>query len=195
MIARPSETHHWIRCEDEHTGVTHFSGHLQLCSMRRLVDLCGRLRRDERTGAGPDRRVHCDRVTIDQASAMARGVDPGRVAMVVRRQETQRASRERSTHDAAVAAANHLKLPLARPGVGGWSHDSAILRCGQDYTARYSRTTSSLSSSMGPRATRRPFSRMQKSLATRRANGSFCSTSSTVTPASRLSLRMMSPIS
>ena len=48
---------------------------------------------------------------------------------------------------------------------------------------------------IGPPATERPFSRMQNSLATRRANGSFCSTSSTVTPASRLSLRMMSPIS
>ena len=195
MIARPSEAHHWIRCEDEHTGVTHFGGHFQLCSTRRLVDLCGRLCRDERTGTSSDRRVHCDHVTIHQASAMARGIDPGRVAMVVRCQKTQRASRERSTHDAAVAAANHLKSSLARPAVDGWSHGFAVLRCGQGYTARYSRTTSSFSSSMGPRATRRPFSRMQKSLATRRANGSFCSTSRTVTPASRLSLRMMSPIS
>ena len=46
---------------------------------------------------------------------------------------------------------------------------------------------SSVSSSMAPPATHRPFSRMQNSLATRRAKGSFCSTSSTVTPASRLS--------
>ena len=35
---------------------------------------------------------------------------------------------------------------------------------------------------MAPPATQRPFSRMRNSLATRRANGSFCSTSRTVTP-------------
>ena len=35
---------------------------------------------------------------------------------------------------------------------------------------------------MGPAATRRPLSRMQNSLATRRAKGSFCSTRSTVRP-------------
>ncbi len=66
---------------------------------------------------------------------------------------------------------------------------------GTGHRARCSRTSSSVSSSMEPPATQRPFSRMRNSLATRRANGSFCSTSITVTPASRLSLMMMSPIS
>ena len=46
-------------------------------------------------------------------------------------------------------------------------------------TLRWARTTSSVRSPMGPRATPRPLSRMQNSLATRRANGSFCSTRST----------------
>jgi enamine deaminase RidA (YjgF/YER057c/UK114 family) len=63
------------------------------------------------------------------------------------------------------------------------------------HTLKCASTTSSVSSPIGPAATRRPLSRMQNSLATRRANGSFCSTSSTVSPSSLFSLRMMSPIS
>jgi hypothetical protein len=63
------------------------------------------------------------------------------------------------------------------------------------HTLRCARTTSSVSSPMEPAATRRPLSRMQNSLATRRANGSFCSTSSTVSPSSLFSFKTMSPIS
>ena len=57
------------------------------------------------------------------------------------------------------------------------------------YTLRWAWTTSSVSSPMAPPATQRPFSRMRNSLATRRAKGSFCSTSSTVTPASSIELQ------
>ena len=52
------------------------------------------------------------------------------------------------------------------------------------HTLRCARTTSSVRSPIAPAETRRPLSRMQNSLATRRANGSFCSTSSTVSPSS-----------
>ena len=63
------------------------------------------------------------------------------------------------------------------------------------HTERWSRTCSSLSSSIAPPATQRPFSRMRNSLATLRANNNFCSTNMTVTSASLFNLRRMSPIS
>src|SRR5438445_477499 len=63
-----------------------------------------------------------------------------------------------------------------------------------DHTLRCARTNSSVSSAIAPAATRRPLSRMQNSLATRRANGSFCSTNSIVRPSSLFSFKRMSPI-
>jgi hypothetical protein len=62
-------------------------------------------------------------------------------------------------------------------------------------TERWACTTSSDNSAIVPAATWRPLAKMQKSLATRRANGNFCSTNRTVNPVAWFSLRMMSPIS
>ena len=81
------------------------------------------------------------------------------------------------------------------PGARRFSQERATRPQCTRQTLRCSWTTSSVSWSMVPPATDRPFSMMTNSLATRRANGSFCSTSSIVTPASRFNRRMMSPIS
>jgi hypothetical protein len=66
----------------------------------------------------------------------------------------------------------------------GWLPHGGSRGVVRDQTLRCSRTMSSLSSAIVPAAAQRPFSRIRNSLPTRRAKGSFCSTSSTVTPVS-----------
>ena len=62
------------------------------------------------------------------------------------------------------------------------------------HTVRCCLMSSSVSPAISPSATRRPRSRMAKRSAYLRANGSFCSTSSTVRPSSSINRRITSPI-
>src|SRR5690554_793790 len=62
------------------------------------------------------------------------------------------------------------------------------------HTVRCCLMSSSVSPVISPSATRRPRSRMAKRSAYLRANGSFCSTSSTVRPSSSINRRITSPI-
>jgi hypothetical protein len=72
-----------------------------------------------------------------------------------------------------------LALDVRRRAIADGSRNLCVI-----HTLKCARTTSSVNSSIAPPATHRPFSRIRNALATRRANGSFCSTRSTVTPTS-----------
>lgn len=89
-------------------------------------------------------------------------------------------------------AASPASLPDGESRRGRWLRLQAAA-CA--HTVRWCLTISSLSAEIGPPATRRPLSSTRNSLATRRANGSFCSTISTLSPVSRLRRISRSPIS
>ena len=136
-VRRGREADHRIRQRHQHAAAPYRRVEIGAGAVGRAIHFRRGLCREERRRPLVYLRVQAERITIDEAAAVGRCVNPCAASVVARRQQLQRARRERAADDAAASvtgdpqeagAGSRGRAAIIEAGDRGAVHDVILLQ-------------------------------------------------------------------